>query len=513
MNSESSVTNTETDDFLESFAAAENIDYDEPTVTRRDIMRKRAVRAGIIGADEDLPGYIVEKKDKDGNVLYYYIDCPKLAQFIRERCTFVSVRDKNAKANRIFWYEGGIYRQINDDILQGYIKPYINQIDISLQKMRDVREVSQDLRTDLKFVSEDIFNSDENIINFRNGVLSLSDGRLYPHSPKFYSTVQIPCDYDPKNTDCLNFRKYLRDLTQGDEDKQRFLLQYMGIAVSNIHADRMKKMLFICGEGNSGKSKILELTQRLLGEENIAVCNLKDLEDKFGTSALYHKRLAGHGDMSALTVDEISTIKTLTGGDSVRGEFKGGNIFNFRFHGLLWFCTNQLPRFGGDKGEHVYERFIIMNITHSIAEKDRDADLPNKMYAERTAIINMLIPEIRRVIANGYRFDIPDGCKQNVEEYKVENSPVRQFFDECCVMRSDLYISAEDRSTKGNVFKAFQEWYRSNVGTRYQISAQTFRKELMQHLRYSAVEEMEIRKTFGRYYTFELNEHSKSEYL
>lgn len=513
MNSESIVTNAETDEFLDIFSTDENIDYEKPVVTRRDIMHNRAVRAGIINADEELPSYIIEKQNEKTGETSYSVHTSILADFIRKRCTFVSVQDKFSKSNRIFWYEGGVYKQINDDTLQGYIKRYITDIDISLLRMRDVWEVAKDLRTDLKFVREDIFNSDENIINFRNGVFSLSDGRLYPHSPEFYSTVQIPCDYSPKKTSCPNFCKYLNDLTQNDKDKQRFLMQYMGVAISNIQADRMKKMLFLCGEGNSGKSKILELTQRLLGDDNIAVCNLKDLEEKFGTSALYHKRLAGHGDMSALSVDEISTIKTLTGGDSVRGEFKGGNIFNFRFHGLLWFCTNQLPRFGGDKGEHVYERFIIMNIRHSIPESKRDTTLADKMYAERTAIINLLIPEIRRVVANGYKFDIPSDCVQDIEEYKIENSPVRQFYDECCVMRNNLYIDAADRSTKGNVFKAFQEWYKDNVGNRYQVSAQTFRKETMQHLGYSSVEEMEVHKRFGNFYTFELTEQARKEYL
>jgi P4 family phage/plasmid primase-like protien len=286
----------------------------------------------------------------------------------------------------------------------------------------------------------------------------------------------------------------------------------MGVAISNIHAERAKKMLFICGKGDSGKSKILELTQRILGDENFATCNVKDLEDKFGTSAIYHKRLAGHGDMSALTVDELSMVKTLTGGDSVRGEFKGGNIFNFVYHGLLWFCTNQLPRFGGDKGEHVYNRFIILEVNHVIPPERRDSLLIDKMFAERQAIINLCISAVRKFIENGYKFDIPEASDEAVEDYKTENSPVRQFYDECCVMRLDMYFSADDPGTQGVIYNAFKKWYADNVGTRYQVSSQTFRKELSQYLHYTSPNDMEIRKSFGRFYTFTLNDSALREY-
>lgn len=43
----------------------------------------------------------------------------------------------------------------------------------------------------------DQLNGDENIINFSNGLLDISSGRIIPHNPSVYSTIQIPCDYVP----------------------------------------------------------------------------------------------------------------------------------------------------------------------------------------------------------------------------------------------------------------------------------------------------------------------------
>lgn len=490
--------------FMQQFAKNENLSLSDETEER---MRQRAIKHGIITERDSLPYYVI--KSEKGN---YYISCPLLADYIRKVCHFVIVSDQYSKDNRMFWYSGGVYSQINDSTLMGYIKTFISGIDKALLKMRDVREVLQDLKTDKQFVDGEIFNANEKIINFKNGLYHIDTGKLTEHSHKIYSTIQIPCDYNPEATECPNFNKYLADLCENDEAKMKFLKQYMAVAISNVYGDRFKKMLLLCGMGNSGKSKILELTQELIGAGNTAICNFKDLEEKFGMSAIYHKRLVGHGDMSFLTVDEISNIKTLTGGDSVRIEFKGGNIFNSRFHGVLWFCTNQLPRFGGDKGDHVYERFIIMNIEHSIPEEDRDPLIAEKMFSEREAIINQLLPELQTVIKNGYRYDIPYDAQRAVEDYKTENSPVRQFFDECCELRSSIEFEAERVQTQGGIYEIFQQWYAVNVGIRAKVSAQTFKKEIMNHLHYPTLESMTLRKAHGRYYTFKVKPEYVDEY-
>ena len=57
--------------------------------------------------------------------------------------------------------------------------------------------------------------------------------------------------------------------------------------------------------------------------------------------------------MSFSSVDELKTFKKMTGGDSLFAEFKGQQAFEFTFNGLLWFCMNRLPKFGGDDGKWV----------------------------------------------------------------------------------------------------------------------------------------------------------------
>ena len=77
----------------------------------------------------------------------------------------------------------------------------------------------------------------------------------------------------------------------------------------------MKKALFLVGDGDTGKSQLKSLVERLLGKGNFIGIDLKEIEARFGTGAIYGTRLAGSSDMSFLSVDELKTFKKITGGD------------------------------------------------------------------------------------------------------------------------------------------------------------------------------------------------------
>ena len=452
--------------------------------------------------------YIKENVHEDDSVTYC-VCCPLLSKHIRENCRFITVHDRFSETDRMFWYDGGVYKPVSDNMLMGHIKRFITDFDETILKMRDVKEVMQDLKSDLNFVDERDLNSNEDIINFQNGIYSLSESRLYPHSPNILSTVQIPCNYDPKNTLCPVFANYLCDLTKGDNGKMELLLEFMGVCISNICGYRMKKALFMYGKGDTGKSQLKALTERLLGSENCSAGDLSELEERFGTSALYMKRLYGSGDMSFLGVKELKIFKCVTGGDEFFLEFKGKNGMRYKYNGLLWFCTNELPQFGGDRGEWVYNRILALDCNNVIPRNKQDKRLLDKMFEEREAIINMLIPAIQRVISNGYNYTVPQICNDNIAEYMDKNSPVRMFYKECCVLRNG---KLDDDLTTGKIFKAFKLWYMDNYGRSCTLSNPKFKKELAEILGFSKADSIETHTRHGRFYPVTLNYETAKSY-
>ena len=430
---------------------------EEKAKYRKDCMIKKAENNGVVTGGE-LPPYIIEKADKDGNIRYL-ISCPLLADFIRHNSDYMFVRDRATDYARCYWYENGRYNFINEQELKGIIKKYITDFDLTLLKMRDVTEVFNDLMSDRRFIKEDQLNADENIINFQNGLLYLDTLELKEHTPEIYSTIQIPCDWNPKKS-VVNgapiFESFLNTFTENNPDKKKLLLQYIGVCISNISGHRMKKSLFMVGAGNTGKSQLKALTEKLLGFGNSAAIDLSELEERFGTSKIYGKRLSGSSDMSYVTVNELKVFKQVTGGDAIFAEFKGKPSFEFVYKGLMWFCTNQLPKFGGDRGDWVYDRIITFRCDNVIPPERQDKLLLDKMYAEREAIAYLVALGAKQVIDNGYNFDIPEDCLLEREQYKKNNSPVAMFFEECCEMRKSEKIT--DNCTTKKMYEVFKAW-------------------------------------------------------
>ncbi|MBR6313109.1 MAG: hypothetical protein IKR49_00525, partial [Clostridia bacterium] len=189
------------------------------------------------------------------------------------------------------------------------IKQYIAAFDEELVKIGQVSETLNHITTDLNYVSQDDLNDNEDMINFQNGLLRVTGTttELIPHSPDVLSTIQIPCEWKDTPSPTPVFDAYMRTLTNGDTATEQLLLEFMGACISNVKGWRMKKALFLVGDGDTGKSQLKGLVERLLGRGNFIGIDLKEIEARFGTGAIYNTRLAGSSDMSFLSVDELKT--------------------------------------------------------------------------------------------------------------------------------------------------------------------------------------------------------------
>jgi P4 family phage/plasmid primase-like protien len=372
-----------------------------------------------------------------------------------------------------------------------------------LVKMHTVKEVVNNLLSDLEYTAQEDLNADENIINFQNGLLKINGDRweLIPHSPEVLSTIQIPCNWIAAPIPTPVFDQYIFTLTNGDPEVIELLLQYIGACISNIQGWRMKKTLFLVGSGNTGKSQLKSLTEKLLGRGNYIGIDLSEIEARFGTGAIYGKRLAGSSDMSFMSINEIKTLKRISGGDNIHAEFKGQQSFVFTYRGLTWFCMNRLPKFSGDTGQWVYDRLIVINCPNVIPFDKQDKQLLDKMYAEREGIVQKAIAALQRVIANGYRFAEPSSVKDARIQYQKDNSTVITFFEDCMCPWPDGKATSNGCTT-GKIHTAYREWCKRNNNGHFK-SAKEFRDELAGYL-FTTFADMSTRirgNTFYKDYT------------
>lgn len=442
---------------------------------RRDY-REATIRMALESYRErapELPNFV--QRGKNGTLS---VSAPLLAKHVRENLHYIFVRDSGRQTMQTYVYDGGVYRLYAPEMLKGAIKRYIEDFNEELVKMSVVNEVYQLITTDLNYIPLDALNTEENIINFENGLLDLSSGEpaLIPHSPDIYTTIQIPCRWTGEAVATPVFDGYMRTLTGGDEAVTKLLLEFMGVCLSNVRGYRMKKSLFLVGPGNSGKSQLKALTERLLGRGNYTGIDLKEIEARFGTSSIYGKRLAGSSDMRYMTVGELNAFKLLTGGDCVFAEFKGEKDFEYTYYGLLWFCMNKLPHFGGDTGAWVYDRIMIVHCDNVIESSRQDKLLLEKMYTEREGIVYKCVAALQDVIQNGYRYSEPECVLDARQHYMEDNSTVITFFHECMVPRK-----GKDNCTAGKLYDVYRAWCVDN-NNGYAETARAFRDKLCEYL-------------------------------
>ena len=402
-----------------------------------------------------------------------YVNPTLLAEYTRRKLPYIFVREAERSSYSKYVYHDGAYRVYSDDMFKGAIKAFVMDYNPMLLKMGIVDEAYRQLITDLDHIPQTALNADEDLINFQNGLLDLRSMRLRAHDPSVLSTIQIPCDWSPDPAPTPVFDVYLNTLTDGDADTQTLLLEFMGAALSNVPGHRMKKSLFLYGPGDSGKSQLKRLAEKLLGIGNYAGIDLRQMEARFGTSSIYCKRLAGSADMSFMTISELKTFKMATGGDALFAEFKGRDSFEFVYTGLLWFCANELPKFGGDTGTWVFDRILPVYCPNVIPKSERDSKLLDKMYAERAGIVYKAVTAFRSVITRGYRFTEPEMMLESRRAYRVENNSALEFWETCMKPRKSLPRN-NDPYTVTKIYHGYCRWYEQWYGKAYRKSKKEF---------------------------------------
>ena len=452
------------------------------------------------------PAFILE--DSKGHK--EFVSAPLLAKHVRSYLPYVYVKDAAHDDPLLYVYVDGYYQLHTRDMMLGRIKIFIEEYDETLVKIRTLNEVMRLLETDLTFVDQEDLNIREDIINFRNGLLNTKTMELLPHTPDIISTIQLPCDWTGEPQPTPVFDSYLRTLTNGANDVIHLLQAFIGVCISNVRGYRFKKALFLVGDGDTGKSVLKSLMERLLGRGNYIGIDLRDIEARFGTGVIYGKSLAGSADMSFMSLKELKTFKSLTGGDSVFAEFKNGQGFTYTYTGMLCFCMNQLPKFGGDNGEWVYNRIIVVNCNNVIPEDKQDKELLDKLMAEREGIIYKAVTALQHVIDDGYRLPEPASVVDARREYMISNSSVKLFFDECMFRPTEKLTSA--KCTTGAIFKVYKAWCQDN-NNGYAVPFNEFKEELSKYVGVP-YQDMIVRINGQSYFKdYTLNLEAKKQYV
>lgn len=297
--------------------------------------------------------------------------------------------------------------------------------------------------------------SDARFIAFRNGVLDVETGVLHPHSPDYVILNKIPWDFNPYADDVLT-NETLNKISCNDPEIRFLLEECIGYCFYRMNI--MQKAFILTGSKSNGKSTFISMLNSILGDENIAAADLKNLNDRF-TKATIFKKLANIGDdISDDFIQDTSLFKKIVSGDRIQAEFKGATPFEFNPYAKLIFSANSIPRMK-DKTGAVIRRLVIIpfNANFSKDDPDYDPDIKRKLTSQQAMeyCIRIGVEGLQRLLKNK-GFSNSSKVQKELDEYEEQNNPVLAFFKD---VDDEDYIF---RETTKEIYLAYSHYCQEN---------------------------------------------------
>ena len=139
------------------------------------------------------------------------------------------------------------------------------------------------------------------LIAFSNGLFNIRDDSFADFTPEIVITNKIPWPYNPAAYSEL-LDHTLDKIACGKREIRELLEEMIGSCFYRSNTIGGSGSFILTGEGANGKSTLLDALKYLMGDQNIASLDLKELGDRFKTAELFGK-LVNIGDDSSLPLN------------------------------------------------------------------------------------------------------------------------------------------------------------------------------------------------------------------
>jgi putative DNA primase/helicase len=293
--------------------------------------------------------------------------------------------------------------------------------------------------------------SPHELLPLRNGLLNLKSKQLLQHTPEYFNTHAVDCDYDPAALLPEELLGFLATVWPEDDQAVLTLQEVFGYILSGD--TRMQKAVMIVGPKRAGKGTIGRLLRRLVGEQNVVVPTLSSLAGPFGLQPLIDKslaiisdaRLSGRTDQTAI----VERLLAITGEDAPAVDRKHQPTWHGALPTRFMLLTNELPRIADSSGAFA-SRFIVLQMTQSFYGQE-DLDLDRRLATELTAILRWSLEGLERLRRRGH-FILPDSSEDAVRELEDLGSPVGAF------VRDQLVIEVGAETDTNLVYERWRRW-------------------------------------------------------
>ena len=296
---------------------------------------------------------------------------------------------------------------------------------------------------------------DEDLINFANGTLGISDSSWTEE--KLFCRNRLPVVYtgdDAKVPE--NWMRFVNELLEPyDVDT---LQEYMGYCL--ISSTAAQKMLLIIGNGGEGKSRIGVVMKEILGD-NMNNGSIPKLEtNSFAKADLEHKLLMVDDDMRIEQLPTTNSLKAVITAEGLMDlEKKGQQSYQGLMYCRLMAFSNGYLKSANDDSYGFFRRQLILMTKPRPKDRIDDPFLSKKLRAERDQIAMWALRGLYRLRKNNFHFTVSDKSKTAIMSAMDEANNVVSFLRS----KGSFTFDPEGEITSREFYNIYKCWCDDNA--------------------------------------------------
>jgi P4 family phage/plasmid primase-like protien len=362
-------------------------------------------------------------------------------------------------SDRTYWrYNGCYWESIPDHHLKKTLLPHarrlvrelegesVAQFNTSVMNILEGRVYREE--NPLRQINRDM----PTVINCLNGELwydDKGDVTLKPHKPESYLRHCLNVEYDPAAT-CPMFDKAALEIFANSKDPGDMYRHFLELA-GYICQPRRKFAVIVLlhGRGSNGKTSLIKIIRRLLGENMVMSDRMSDIEGNvFKIGDLDGKLMLLDDDVDAGTLLPDGFLKKISEEKPMTGQHKHKSPFEFTCLAVPVMLANEFPVMS-DLSYGMTRRMKALPFGRSFEPHEIKRDLFDEIWEqEASGILNKIVEGFGRLKKRG-DFLEPEDCVNAKKEWLVRSNILTTFIDEMCETGDGYRVSL------GEFYKAF----------------------------------------------------------
>jgi len=328
-------------------------------------------------------------------------------------------------------YDGGVYKQVSDTDIEDLIDGYMFELGLledrnSRRKITDTTQRIASLlsRTEGRhFKNEDIVGRQLKL-NLKNGLLNMKTHKLTPHTPNYFSTAQVPFDYDPE-AKAPKFEGFIDLVSSGDQTTKDMIQEMFGYCIGE--GNPRHKVFYLYGDtARNGKSTTAKILCGLIGDDNYSTLSLGQIANGNSSQlvSLIGKQLNFSDEISSKYIESsMLTAMAAEGVIEINPKYKSPFMYQVRSKFVV--ACNDLPKF--QNGQGMKHRMIIIPFQYFIPEGDRILRFDEVLLEEEgSGILNWAI-QGNKMLEERKVFTISEQSAEDMHDNVKESNSVYAF--------------------------------------------------------------------------------------